>query len=67
VGSHVQIEFGVGRPGDYKGKEVSAEKARRILGWVPEIEFEEGMRRTVEWYRETYAAELGLVQEALRR
>jgi nucleoside-diphosphate-sugar epimerase len=27
-------------------------KARRILGWSPEVEIEEGLHRTVQWYRE---------------
>jgi UDP-glucose 4-epimerase len=44
------VEFGATRPGDYEGKEVSAEKAGRVLGWNPETTFEEGMRRYVEWY-----------------
>jgi nucleoside-diphosphate-sugar epimerase len=27
------------------------DKARRMLGYDPKIDFEEGLRRTVEWYR----------------
>jgi UDP-glucose 4-epimerase len=46
----LNVEFGSTRPGDYAGKEVSAEKARRVLGWMPETTFEEGMRRYIEWY-----------------
>lgn len=29
----------------------SIDKARRVLGYAPQIELPEGMRRTVEWYR----------------
>jgi dTDP-glucose 4,6-dehydratase len=25
-------------------------KIRRTLGWSPKVEFEEGLRRTIEWY-----------------
>ena len=25
-------------------------RARRLLGWVPEVSIEEGIRRTVTWY-----------------
>ncbi|MBI2870411.1 MAG: NAD-dependent epimerase/dehydratase family protein [Candidatus Omnitrophica bacterium] len=67
LGGDVRIEFAPGRPGDYKGKEVSADKARKILGWVPQIEFEEGIRRTIDWYREAHAEELGLTKEAAVR
>ena len=31
---------------------LSAEKARRMLGWEPLFTLEEGLRRTIEWYRE---------------
>jgi UDP-glucose 4-epimerase len=44
-----QIEFMPARAGDYGGKDVSSEKARRELGWTPQIDFEEGMKRTVAW------------------
>ena len=26
-------------------------KAKRFLDWAPEVEFEEGLRRTIEWFR----------------
>lgn len=52
LGGGVKIEYTPARPGDYVGKEVSAEKAKRELGWVPTVDFEEGMRRTIIWYKE---------------
>jgi CDP-glucose 4,6-dehydratase len=30
---------------------LSAEKARRILGWEPLFTLEEGLKATIEWYR----------------
>ena len=30
-------------------------RARRLLGWVPEVSIEEGIRRTVAWYHENRA------------
>jgi len=39
VGDQVKIEFTPERPGDFGGKEISAEKARLELGWQPSVEF----------------------------
>jgi UDP-glucose 4-epimerase len=46
------IEFVPGRPGDYAGRQVSAEKASRVLGWEARTSFEEGMRRYTDWWME---------------
>ncbi len=54
VGGQVRIESVPERPGDFGGKEVAAEKARKELGWKPKVEFEEGLRRTVEWFRQKW-------------
>jgi UDP-glucose 4-epimerase len=54
VGEHVRIEFGPERPGDFGGKDVSGEKARRDLGWAPRTDFEDGLRETVAWFREKW-------------
>jgi UDP-glucose 4-epimerase len=51
LGNSVKIEFGPARPGDFGGKDVSGAKALRELGWEPRVEFEEGLRRTIEWFR----------------
>jgi len=51
VGDHVRIEFVPKRPGDFGGKEVSAEKARRELDWAPTVDFGKGLKQTVEWFR----------------
>lgn len=54
LGGGVKIEYVPARPGDYHGKQVSAEKARWELGWQPTVGFEEGMQRTIEWFRARY-------------
>jgi UDP-glucose 4-epimerase len=51
LGDSVKIEFVPERPGDFGGKDVSGAKALRDLGWQPKVEFQEGLRRTIEWYR----------------
>lgn len=50
------IQFGEGRPGDFGGKEVSTQRAKEELGWTPQVNFEEGVRRYVAWYKERHAA-----------
>lgn len=39
------------RPGDVKHSLADITKARRLLGYEPDCYFEEGLARTVEWYR----------------
>jgi len=57
TGSQRPIEFVLARGGDYAGTDVSSEKARVELGWEPQIDFEEGMRRTVPWLIGRFAQE----------
>lgn len=35
---------------DIKSTQASIEKARRLLGWQPQISFEDGIKKTVDWY-----------------
>jgi UDP-glucose 4-epimerase len=51
----VKIEYKEERPGDFEGNIVSLEKAKRELGWEPKVDFEEGVRRYIEWYEENIA------------
>jgi UDP-glucose 4-epimerase len=44
-------EFLPARPGDVRHSQASIERARRELGFTPRVGFEEGLRRTVEYYR----------------
>jgi UDP-glucose 4-epimerase len=39
------------RPGEVRRIYLSAERAGAVLGWAPQVSFEQGLRRTVEWYR----------------
>jgi len=51
LGGKVKIVHTPARPGDYKGKEISATKAEQDIGWKPKIEFEEGIKRTIDWFK----------------
>jgi UDP-glucose 4-epimerase len=52
-----EIEFTPARPGDYAGRVISVDKADRLLGWVPQTSFDDGMRRYVEWLTDEDPAE----------
>jgi nucleoside-diphosphate-sugar epimerase len=41
------------RPGDVRDSQADATRARMLLGWSPSVPFEEGLRRTVAWFKET--------------
>ena len=36
-----------------KARAFSIDKAKRTIGFQPQVGLEEGLRRTAEWYRET--------------
>ena len=44
------------RSGDVKDSQADIAKAHRLLGYQPIVSFEEGLRRTVEWYRTAQAS-----------
>jgi UDP-glucose 4-epimerase len=44
-------EHGPARAGDLRDSCLDAAKAKRLLGWEPKVGMEEGLRRTVEWFR----------------
>ena len=48
------IEYMDARPGDYEGKEASNDKIKRLLNWEPKVDFQEGMRNTIEWFKSVY-------------
>jgi nucleoside-diphosphate-sugar epimerase len=41
------------RAGDVMHSQADISKAKRLLGWSPRVNFGEGIRKTVEWYRQT--------------
>ncbi len=43
------------RPGDVEASYASSEKLRRQLGWAPQVDLEEGLRRTIAHYRQRLA------------
>jgi len=40
------------RPGQVEKHRANIEKIRRVIGWTPQVTLEEGLNRTIEWYRD---------------
>lgn len=45
------VNYGPEREGDVKHSLADVSSAEKHLGYKPQVNFEEGLRRTVEWYR----------------
>lgn len=52
IGTDVEATYGPPRVGDVRDSQASIAKARRLLGYEPLVPFEEGLRRTVAWFKE---------------
>jgi nucleoside-diphosphate-sugar epimerase len=52
TGKDIAPVHGDARPGDIKHSQADITRARNLLGYAPKISFEEGLRHTIEWYRE---------------
>jgi len=58
IGFEKKPVYGPVRPGDVRDSHADISAAREAFGYKPLVGFEEGLRRTVAWYREQYAAEV---------
>ena len=59
--TRAQIEIGAlpYRPTEIWRMYADSTRAREILGWQPKVSLEEGLKLTIEWFREYYREELG--------
>lgn len=53
VGVELKPVYGESRKGDVRDSQADITKARDILGYTPIVPFEEGLQKTVEWYKTT--------------
>jgi nucleoside-diphosphate-sugar epimerase len=53
TGRPAVAKHGPPRPGDVRHSLADIRLARKLLGYRPIVDFETGLRRTVEWYRST--------------
>jgi UDP-glucose 4-epimerase len=50
TGQELPIVFSDGRAGDVKQSQADIARAREVLGYEPSVDFEQGLRRTFDWY-----------------
>jgi len=52
LGTAVEAVHAAPRPGDIKHSTADIAKARRIIGYEPAVPFADGLKETVDWYRQ---------------
>lgn len=52
LNKNIEPKFGPDRKGDIKHSNADISKARELLGYSPEYDFERGLREAIEWYKE---------------
>ena len=55
TGKAVKPRYDAPRDGDIRDSQADVSLARKILGYEPRVHFEEGLKRTWDWYKKTYA------------
>jgi len=53
LGSRIEPRYEAARKGDVRHSLADVSKAAKILGYAPAVSLEEGLRRVVDWYRDT--------------
>ncbi len=53
TGKALEAKYDPPREGDILDSQADISQARALLGYAPQVGFEEGLRRTFDWYRES--------------
>jgi nucleoside-diphosphate-sugar epimerase len=61
-GARMEAKHEPAREGDIRDSQADITQARNFLGYEPEVDFEEGLRRTFEWYKTTAQAKAAAAQ-----
>jgi len=51
LGTNLEPDYQDPRPGDVRHSLADLEAARRLLGYEPQVMFDEGLRRSIAWYQ----------------
>ncbi len=55
AGKRLQAKYDPPRDGDIRDSQADTTQSRELLGYDPQVGFEEGLRRTYDWYRDAQA------------
>jgi nucleoside-diphosphate-sugar epimerase len=53
LGTAIAAKRGPARSGDIRHSQADIGRARRLLGYRPKVDLREGLRETLDWYRES--------------
>ncbi|MGB9624419.1 MAG: SDR family oxidoreductase [Phycisphaerae bacterium] len=56
LGTTVKPLYAPARPGDVRDSLADIRLARQLIGFEPSVSFDEGLARTIDWYRENWKA-----------
>jgi nucleoside-diphosphate-sugar epimerase len=56
LGARVEPTYAPPRPGDVRDSQADISKAERLLGYKPLVDLQEGLKRTVAWFKSAQAA-----------
>ncbi len=51
IGYNGKPTYAEARAGDIKDSLADIERAKKLLGYAPTVDFREGLRKTVDWYK----------------
>ena len=51
LGKRIEPNFGPDRAGDIKHSNADISKARELLGYDPDYDFEKGIKLAIDWYK----------------
>jgi UDP-glucose 4-epimerase len=51
LGTNIEPRFEPPRPGDVRSSRADISRARKLLGYAPPVDFREGLRRSIDYYK----------------
>ncbi len=52
-GKNLKVEYDLSKPSIETKLFLDTSKAKRLLGWSPQVSLDEGIQKTLDWYKET--------------